>query len=101
MIQTGLTQNQRIWCILAQSVRLQTAPTGGVRKSYQKRKSQAQTDLIGKCKRPKELKQVIGISYHAGGMKDIPLQEVITILADAGLRRNRDDVRSRSPYPLR
>ena len=27
---------------------------------------------------------MIGISYHAGGMKDIPLQEVITILADAG-----------------
>jgi len=27
---------------------------------------------------------MIGISYHAGGMKDIPLQEVITILADTG-----------------
>ena len=27
---------------------------------------------------------MIGISYHAGGMKDIPLQEVINILADAG-----------------
>ena len=27
---------------------------------------------------------VIGISYHAGGMKDIPLREVITILTDAG-----------------
>ena len=27
---------------------------------------------------------MIGISYHAGGMKDIPLQEVITILADVG-----------------
>ena len=27
---------------------------------------------------------VIGISYHAGGMKDIPLNEVITILAEAG-----------------
>ena len=27
---------------------------------------------------------MIGISYHAGGMKDLPLHEVITILSDAG-----------------
>ena len=27
---------------------------------------------------------MIGISYHAGGMKDVSLREVITILADAG-----------------
>ena len=27
---------------------------------------------------------MIGISYHAGGMKDLPLHEVITILSEAG-----------------
>ena len=27
---------------------------------------------------------MIGISYHAGGMKDLPLQEIISILSDVG-----------------
>lgn len=27
---------------------------------------------------------MIGISYHAGGMKDLPLQEILTILSDVG-----------------
>ena len=35
-------------------------------------------------RRTEGVQTVIGISYHAGGMKDIPLNEVITILADAG-----------------
>ena len=31
---SGLTQNQRIWSIFRESVRLETAPTAEVRKSY-------------------------------------------------------------------
>ena len=43
---------------------------------------------------------MIGISYHAGGMKDLPLQEVISILSEVGYDAIEMMLRTRSTYPL-